>query len=68
MSTYWISERTKPTIEPDSDEDETSWQERVRNLPDVEVLIDTGRRMKVRANDYVALHMTCSDTCRIEKV
>lgn len=65
MATFWVTERKGAVVE-ESDED--CWQERVENLPDVEVLLHQGNRMKVKTGDEIALRMTCSDVCVVERI
>lgn len=65
MATYWVTERKNATV---NEGDESCWQERVENLPDVEVLVHQGNRMKVKAGDEISLRMVCSDVCTVERI
>lgn len=61
MAVYMVTERSN--IPPE--QGEIAWQDRVSNLPDVEVLQHFGSRMKVQTGDEIGLRMVCGDRCNI---
>ncbi len=64
MATFWVTERRNIQVD---ESEETSWQERVENLSDVEVLFYGEKRMKVRTGDEISLRMVCGDVCTVER-
>jgi hypothetical protein len=64
MAIYWVTERKNVSLHEETSE----WQERVANLPGLDVLLCSGKRMKVQIDDYIVLQVSCGDICSIDKV
>jgi hypothetical protein len=63
MSLFWVTERKNLPLE----QEESDWQARIRGLPDVDVIVEFGKRMKVDTSDEISLRMACGDVCNIER-